>query len=334
VNYFQADLEFERLKTAAKQPHQSRSEYMQQRLRERTKLPPSDLNNLKVRVDWANTQPGFVKHLPKEMYKPLSDGAYAALDTLDGPLNERTIREKDWKKRKGAVDFDTAMRRAHKAWDPKGYAQSAGGQVAKGKAKVILKEQFPGVSGARLKKAWEAAEHLVGGDPGRRTRSLRLPATTGTQAPTVTFGVGKKTVGRLLNAVMSLRGMGLKFASVGYDPKRVKKVKTRLDAFMKKNKLKGDAVVLAGTSMYLHGLRPTLRDIDVHIPALKGFKSETHRGIEVDAGGRGPKRWVRNAVDIGGVQAQSIPDLIAFKKKMGRPKDLKDIKILKAYLKR
>lgn len=89
-------------------------------------------------------------------------------------------------------------------------------------------------------------------------------------------------------------------------------------------------VVAAGSALYFHGLRPGIRDIDVHVPALPvPHADKVYAGMEVDA----MPTWsvgssadlFRNSVVIDGIRVMGLKSLLAMKKAMNRPKDQADI---------
>lgn len=133
-----------------------------------------------------------------------------------------------------------------------------------------------------------------------------------------------------------LEKMEKKAAMATPSPAKVKRI---IGEFKKKHKINGKPVVMMGSAMYLMGMRPTLRDLDLlitksphhHLSSVhSGIDVDSHNTFEINPKLRGYDREVeRNAKNIRGMKVQSPKDIIRFKEVLNRPKDRADIKILK-----
>ena len=125
-------------------------------------------------------------------------------------------------------------------------------------------------------------------------------------------------------------------------PTVAKEVKKSVESFLVSKGLPKDTpyALLAGASMYFHGLRPELKDADIVVQGLGNQKfNEVHGKYEVDGGG--------NIDDLGhgltdytlrtrhqdhGVQFASLPATLAFKKALNRDKDRADIVAIEQHI--
>ncbi|MFA5246879.1 MAG: hypothetical protein WC408_03240 [Candidatus Micrarchaeia archaeon] len=112
---------------------------------------------------------------------------------------------------------------------------------------------------------------------------------------------------------------------------------------------KGKYVLLAGGAMVMHGLREQTNDLDILV-ALDVFEALGSKhgfvepkggkpkfvdlGPDVELSGNSdnafPTDSIARAVQIDGICVQPLEDILDFKKKLNRPKDLNDILILEA----
>ena len=133
---------------------------------------------------------------------------------------------------------------------------------------------------------------------------------------------------------------------VAVDPKTVGAMRQAITDFKAQHKLEGDPIAAAGTSMYLHGLRPDVRDVDLYMPGLpKPHLMSEHEGYEVDAHdswdlkdhGAKPgltKRVEQGAVPLHGMQAMAPAQLLETYQTLNRPKDQASIKLLQEHMKK
>ena len=93
------------------------------------------------------------------------------------------------------------------------------------------------------------------------------------------------------------------------------------------------AMLVAGGAAYLHGFRDDINDIDFFHPDLKGFVNEQQGSFEMDGGPARDlppetKEWQR----IGGMKVQTPKAMLAFYRRLNRPKDQEKIKFLTGHL--
>jgi hypothetical protein len=118
------------------------------------------------------------------------------------------------------------------------------------------------------------------------------------------------------------------------------KVRSALHSFFEENNLPQDTphAIMAGGSMHLQGMRRKFNDVDVFVPGLKKKKVDSvHNGLEVDAGNTVfdkafSKQILKNRVHKDGLQLMSLPDVLEFKRRLNRPKDQRDIRVLERHL--
>lgn len=105
---------------------------------------------------------------------------------------------------------------------------------------------------------------------------------------------------------------------------------------------KDEYVILSGGSLLLRGLRETTADVDIRMTKRLAHKIDLY-GFPQDEGGYyQPRENVQATDDFGemeydvidGYQCETLESILAFKKRMMRPKDLKDIKTIEEVLKR
>lgn len=132
-------------------------------------------------------------------------------------------------------------------------------------------------------------------------------------------------------------------------------MKTTLQKLLQKlgklNLPKDKFVVFGSAVLAAHGIREA-RDLDLVVTRdlfdeltkkfpLDSFEDGSPRiligeiEIMLDPGfGFDTEEWIKNADVIDGVRFVKLEDLMEWKKKMGREKDLKDIKLIEDYLNR
>jgi superfamily II DNA or RNA helicase len=93
------------------------------------------------------------------------------------------------------------------------------------------------------------------------------------------------------------------------------------------------AMLVAGGAAYLHGFRDDVNDIDFFHPDLTGFVKKQQGRFEMDGGPardlpEEAKQWQR----IGGMRVQTPEAMLAFYKRLNRPKDQEKIKSLSSRL--
>lgn len=93
------------------------------------------------------------------------------------------------------------------------------------------------------------------------------------------------------------------------------------------------AMLVAGGAAYLHGFRDDVNDIDFFHPDLTGFVKKQQGRFEMDGGPardlpEEAKQWQR----IGGMRVQTPEAMLAFYKRLNRPKDQEKIKSLSGRL--
>jgi superfamily II DNA or RNA helicase len=141
-------------------------------------------------------------------------------------------------------------------------------------------------------------------------------------------------------AYLALNRMGAKLGFAKLAASSVaRQVKDSIVAMLKSHKMPESSpyVVLAGSAMYFHGLRPAIRDIDVYVPNLPvAHEERVYGAYEVDA----KPTWdlwsaselMRDSVVIDGVRVMSLKAILRMKKAMNRPKDQADIATLEKKL--
>jgi hypothetical protein len=113
-----------------------------------------------------------------------------------------------------------------------------------------------------------------------------------------------------------------------------KEVKKILHGYLKSKKLDPEkAVLLAGGSMYFHGMKDHITDIDFLHPDLPEMFKKKMGKYELDGGpgkDANPKVWESQKKH--GLKIQTPEALLAFYKMLNRPKDQEKIKFLEARL--
>jgi len=116
-------------------------------------------------------------------------------------------------------------------------------------------------------------------------------------------------------------------------------MKETIAAFMSAHSLTGVPIVGAGSAMWLHGLRPNTRDIDLYLPTMDRFHMESvHNGIEVDAHNSWElveglsERVVERSKTIEGLQVMGVRELLETYQALNRPKDQDSISLLAALM--
>ena len=113
-----------------------------------------------------------------------------------------------------------------------------------------------------------------------------------------------------------------------------KEVKAILHGYLKSQKLDPNkAVLLAGGSMYFHGMKDHITDIDFLHPDLPAMFKKQVGKYELDGGpGAGASPAVWESEEKYGLRIQTPRALLAFYKMLNRPKDQEKIKFLEARL--
>ncbi|MDO5451635.1 MAG: hypothetical protein Q4F56_00925 [Candidatus Saccharibacteria bacterium] len=104
---------------------------------------------------------------------------------------------------------------------------------------------------------------------------------------------------------------------------------------------KNEYVILSGGSLLLRGLRETTADIDVSLSKHLAEEINLYDAPQDEKGYYNPRENVQAFDDsdkkefdiVDGYQCETLESILAFKKKMMRPKDLKDIEKIEAALK-
>ena len=115
-----------------------------------------------------------------------------------------------------------------------------------------------------------------------------------------------------------------------------KEVKKILHGYLKSKKLDPEkAVLLAGGSMYFHGMKDHISDIDFLHPDLPEMFKKKMGKYELDGGpGKDANPAVWESQKKHGLKIQTPKALLAFYKMLNRPKDQEKIKFLEERLKR
>lgn len=108
----------------------------------------------------------------------------------------------------------------------------------------------------------------------------------------------------------------------------------------KLNLPKNEFIILSGGSLLMHGLRETTADLDLCASKKLAEKIDLYSAPKDDKGFYTPfdncqmmddyEHFEFDVVD--GYQCETLESILAFKKRMLRPKDLKDIKAIEDYL--
>lgn len=114
-----------------------------------------------------------------------------------------------------------------------------------------------------------------------------------------------------------------------------KEVKKILHGYLKSKKLDPEkAVLLAGGSMYFHGMKDHISDIDFLHPDLPEMFKKNMGKYELDGGpGKDANPEVWESQKKHGLKIQTPKALLAFYKMLNRPKDQEKIKFLQSRLK-
>lgn len=125
----------------------------------------------------------------------------------------------------------------------------------------------------------------------------------------------------------------------GIDPKHDwerSNIKKAIRKFMVTQGLPKDAPYVLGASaaMNVHGMPRNFDDLDLYVPGLKKKVDTKVDGYKIDAS---PKFFnksfarmaMKEKVDKGGISVMSLSSLLKMKEKMNRPKDQKDIKMIR-----
>ena len=103
---------------------------------------------------------------------------------------------------------------------------------------------------------------------------------------------------------------------------------------------KEEYVILSGGSLLMRGLRETTADIDVGLSKHLAEEISLHDAPQDEKGCYNPRENVQALANsdeieydtVDGYQCEALESILAFKKKMMRPKDLKDIEKIEAAL--
>ena len=114
-------------------------------------------------------------------------------------------------------------------------------------------------------------------------------------------------------------------------------------AVLEEMRLKKDEyVILSGGSLLLRGLRETTADVDIRMTKRLAREIDLYNAPRDEGGYFQPRENVQATDDFGetefdivdGYQCESLGSILAFKKRMMRPKDLKDIEKIEKVLNR
>ena len=103
---------------------------------------------------------------------------------------------------------------------------------------------------------------------------------------------------------------------------------------------KDEYVILSGGSLLLRGLRETTADVDLSMTKRLAREINLYDAPQDEKGYYGPREEVQVLDDfegtefdiVDGYQCESLGSILAFKKRMMRPKDLKDIEKIEEVL--
>jgi hypothetical protein len=93
------------------------------------------------------------------------------------------------------------------------------------------------------------------------------------------------------------------------------------------------AMLVGGASMFMHGLRPEINDVDMYHPQMTRMEKGYVDGFEIDAGdARNLTPGMLRYEVKHGVRVQTLPALLEFYKSLNREKDQPRIALLRERL--
>ena len=104
---------------------------------------------------------------------------------------------------------------------------------------------------------------------------------------------------------------------------------------------KSEYIILSGGSLLLRGLRQATADLDICVSEELAAKLDLKNCPKDEDGCYSPFEGVQMKADMAGrafdvvegYRCQTLEDILAAKRRWQRPKDLKDIEVIEAYLK-